>query len=192
VRPRHRAGSYNAIASGKNNIVDASSYEEGSSMRHYHLAGIAALAALTALGGCAHGPRGPVASQTPGTITFVITGAPDVVAAFAADSRIPTNCTRRASGQEKSDAKQPARAQVAFRCENISAATFTAFGGIFSDLVNRRNRQKQASLEPVRIAQDPGDALSLLATTTGCVPDTCFTGTPYWWMPQGACTDPCY
>jgi hypothetical protein len=161
-------------------------------MKQHHLAGIAALATLIAVGGCAHAPRGPIASQTRGTIHFVITGPPEVVAAFASDSRIPANCTRKAVGQEKSDAKQPTRAQVAFRCENISAATFTAFGSIYSDLVNRSARQKQASLEPVRVAQDPGDPLSLLATTTGCIPDSCFTGTAYWWMPQGACTDLCY
>jgi len=156
-------------------------------------AGIAALSVLAALGGCAHGPRGPVSSQTPGSITFIVTGPPEVVARFTGDSRIPQNCTRKAYGGDKSEAKStPVRIQVAYRCDNITAATFTAFGSIYADIVNRNARQKQASLDPVRIAQDPGDPLSLLATTTGCIPDTCYTGTAFWWMPQGQCTDPCY
>ena len=162
-------------------------------MKQRTLAWIAALGALIAIGGCAHGPRGPLSSQTPGTITFVITGAPEVVARFTGDSRIPKNCTPRAYGGEKSEGKSaPVRVQAAYRCDNVTAATFTAFGSIYADIVNRTTRQKQASLDPVRIAQDPSDPLSLLATTTGCVPDTCFTGTPFWWMPQGQCTDPCY
>jgi hypothetical protein len=82
--------------------------------------------------------------------------------------------------------------QAAFRCEKISPDVFTAFGTIYSDLIYRSAANKQASLEPVQISQAAGDPLSLLVTTSGCIPDTCFTGTAFWWLPQGACTDPCY